>query len=75
MEFFEDQLDKLKSVCYGLYKKIDEKEKQADEKIAAEKRSNPEKNKITFIEDQSETDEETLKQNESKESSHKSKTR
>ena len=27
MEFFEDQLDKLKSVCYGLYKKIDEKEK------------------------------------------------
>ena len=61
IEFFEDQLDKLKSVCYVLYKKIDEKEKLADERIAVEKQRNPSKNRITLIEDKREADEETLK--------------
>ena len=75
MEFFEDQLDKLKSVCYGLYKKIDEKEKQADEKIAEDKRSNPEKYRVIFVEDRRNTDEETLKQQDLKEKAEISKTR
>lgn len=41
IEFFEDQIEKIKSVCYAMYKKIDEKEKQADEKIAEEKKKKP----------------------------------
>ena len=61
MEFFEVQLGMLKAACYAMYGKIGEKEKQVDEKIAEEKSSDPEKNKIALIQDQREDDEELLK--------------
>ena len=61
MEFFEVQLGMLKSACYAMYMKIGEKEKQVDEKIAEEKSSDPEKNKIALLQDQREDDEELLK--------------
>ena len=33
LQFFEDQIEKLKSVCYAMYMRIDEKERQADSKV------------------------------------------